>query len=447
MQILSVRTENTMMIELIEFEPKKGMTIIGGENGQGKSSELKSIEWCLFGISKRAWADPVRTGADESKTTIVLGEDGKPMFIVTKIIYPGKKASKLIVSTPEGATFNSAQTMLDKITGGRCIDPLKFFLMKANEQTETAANFAGIDLTKLNQAYDLAYEGRKPLNARVKDLEAQFKATVFHDEVVFVDVADLSVKLQEANESQEGSREADTAHINAIERGNEMDRHLAAREKELKTLKATIAKQKAQRKEHSVTVSNLKQSLLVCEDALIDPAPIMTELEGAQENNALVSENDQRAKLETSLKEAKEKASKADDEVKECAAKRTKIISAAHFPLEGMGFDENGLTWQGHPFKQAGGADQLRVSTKMGFALGKGLKCSFIHDGSNLDDKSLALIDEITNEAGGCLFVAMPRTGKIKPTIIIEAGKVKGAKTKKAKIKKENKDETDGIKF
>ena len=63
--------------------------------------------------------------------------------------------------------------------------------------------------------------------------------------------------------------------------------------------------------------------------------------------------------------------------------------------MDGLGFDEDGVTYQGVPFSQASAAEQIRVSLAMAMALNPKLRVIRILDGSLLDADNLALIAEM----------------------------------------------------
>ena len=74
--------------------------------------------------------------------------------------------------------------------------------------------------------------------------------------------------------------------------------------------------------------------------------------------------------------------------------KRT-LIAGAKFPVDGMGFGDEGITLNGLPLEQASSAEQLRASFAMCAALNPELRVALIRDGSLLDDDSFALIEEM----------------------------------------------------
>ena len=63
MKINSLELENVKRIKAVKIEPTEtGLTVIGGRNGQGKTSVLDSIAWALGGDRFRP-SEPQREGS------------------------------------------------------------------------------------------------------------------------------------------------------------------------------------------------------------------------------------------------------------------------------------------------------------------------------------------------------------------------------------------------
>ena len=93
------------------------------------------------------------------------------------------------------------------------------------------------------------------------------------------------------------------------------------------------------------------------------------------------------------------------------------------WPVEGLGFDEDGVTVLGRPFDQASSTEQREAAFGIVAALNPTLKFAMIADGSLLDDESYADFARIAAEKGFQLFVE--RVGKGKEcTVIISDGEV-----------------------
>jgi len=73
-------------------------------------------------------------------------------------------------------------------------------------------------------------------------------------------------------------------------------------------------------------------------------------------------------------------------------------LAKAKFPVDGLGFDDSGVTYQNVPFDQASSAEQIRVSLGMAIALNPKLRVIRILDGSLLDDDNLKMISDAAAE-------------------------------------------------
>ncbi|MCA9529419.1 MAG: hypothetical protein KC543_04710, partial [Myxococcales bacterium] len=99
-------------------------------------------------------------------------------------------------------------------------------------------------------------------------------------------------------------------------------------------------------------------------------------------------------------------------------------IERAEFPLEGLGFAEEGVTLGGIPFAQASAAERLRASVAIGLALHPDLRVLLVRDGALLDDDSLKLVAEMAAAHEAQVWVE--RVGDGDPgAIIIEDGAVR----------------------
>ena len=99
------------------------------------------------------------------------------------------------------------------------------------------------------------------------------------------------------------------------------------------------------------------------------------------------------------------------------------MIASAEFPVEGLGFDETGVTMNDLPFVQASDALKLRVSVAMGMKMNPELRVLLIRNGSLLDEDNLAMIAEMAEESNSQVW--LEKVGKSDDvTVLIEDGMV-----------------------
>ena len=100
------------------------------------------------------------------------------------------------------------------------------------------------------------------------------------------------------------------------------------------------------------------------------------------------------------------------EEIETLRADRRLMIEAADMPLEGLGFGDDGLiTYNRIPFSQASQSEQLRISTAIGMKLNPG-GVILIRDGSLLDTEHLAMLEEMTDKAGACVWIERVSDGE-----------------------------------
>ena len=95
MKISSLEIENVKRVRAVHLEPAaNGLTVIGGKNGQGKTSVLDAIAWALGGEKYRPSA-PQREGA-------ALGPRLKVVLDNGLVVERTGRNSALTVTDPAG---------------------------------------------------------------------------------------------------------------------------------------------------------------------------------------------------------------------------------------------------------------------------------------------------------------------------------------------------------
>jgi len=169
---------------------------------------------------------------------------------------------------------------------------------------------------------------------------------------------------------------------------------------------------------------NAKQLAESIEGAVMpDVASYYTKIAGTEAENAKVRAN---AALEKARAAAKDRADESNKLTAELAAldqKKAEMIRGATMPVEGLSLTEDGVVYRGVPFAQASSAEQLRVSVAMGIAMNPTLKVLLIHDGSLLDDESLADVASMAAAADAQVWIERVGHGE-ECSVVIEDGSV-----------------------
>lgn len=370
MKIIKFTAENVKRLKAVEITPDGTVQVITGRNAQGKTSVLDAIWLALGGGSaSRGMVRPIRDGEDHAAVTLDLGD-----LIVTRT-WTGDKTT-LTVKTADGAKYSSPQTVLDALVGRLSFDPLEFTRLSAREQQAALLELVDldVDLGVLDRQRRAAYDERTEVGRKVKDLGVIEKPTPAPD--VERSASDLLTKIREA-QMLEREQETECAALDdAEERVAGLRDELAAAEADVERLRATVAAQAS----------------------VPDVAAMEAELDALEETNRAVRRNAaiaSRAAIKEGLAARYEMLTKRIDDLDKTKAQ---ALAAATFPVAGLGFDDNGVTYQGVPFSQASSAEQIRVSLAMAMALNPELRVIRILDGSLLDAENLALIAEMAAE-------------------------------------------------
>jgi len=159
-----------------------------------------------------------------------------------------------------------------------------------------------------------------------------------------------------------------------------------------------------------------------CKD--LDVETIKQQIADADGTNAKIRENAERRRLSGEADEAEAQSNDLTEILDKLDAEKAKALAEASFPVEGLAFDSDGVTYNGIPFEQSSSAEQLRISVAMGLALHNDLKVLLIRDGSLLDADSLRMVAEMATDADAQVWIERVSDGD-EVTVIIEDGMVK----------------------
>ena len=409
LKIVSLDAENVKRLRAVHItpDPDGSLVVIAGRNAQGKTSVLDSIWLALGGAtaSKRT-PRPVRDGEKHASVTLNLGD-----LIVTRT-WDADGKSKLTVASADGARYNSPQAMLDGLVGRLSFDPLAFVQADGKTQRQQLLELVDlpVDLEALDTERQQVFEERTGVNRAIKDVTAQLggmpkPAPGLPD--AEQSASDLLAQVREAESAVQRWHDIQAAKADADE----------AVGRAAKTLQEALDRQKAA----NIAVDNTPS-------VTADPAVILQQLEQLEQTNAAVRAAAARREHEERLARLTARAGAHTDRLAAIDSERATALAAAAMPIDGLGLDDDGVTYQGAPLKQASGAEQLRVSIAMAMALNPSIRVIRITDGSLLDSTNLALIEQMATEHGFQVWLErVDETGAM--GVVIEDGAVAPALT------------------
>jgi hypothetical protein len=427
MKVVKLQAENFKRLKAIDITPTDPMMIVSGANAQGKTSVLDAI-WAALGGGEMSKSTgtvmPIRDGEKSAFVKLDIGD-----YIVTRKWTAS--GSTLAVETREGAAYKSPQAILDGLVGKIAFDPLSFANMDEKKQRETLLKLVdlGIDLDKIAADRKAQCDARTDVNKVAKLLSAKIAmAPVVPEDTPDMELS-LSAIAEEINAAQavirandkrrEAPAKAESERDAAVKRNHDLavaiDRHNSELEAEIARRMAELEREKSRR---LADIERLKASVPVLEKAvsdandkleasqvevaaLVDPdtAALNAKMSGAEAVNSNVRVKQALQRLRGDLEEVTKNADAHTAKIEALDAEKEAALKSAKFPVDGLGFSDTGVTFNGIPFSQCSAAERLRTSIAMAMAMNPKLRVLRITDGSLIDSKNMAIIEEMVKSA------------------------------------------------
>lgn len=355
-KISSLELENVKRVRALSLEPTTdGLTVIGGGNGQGKTSVLDAIAWALGGNRKR----PDRPTRDGSATPAQLRVELSNGIVVER---KGKNGA-LTVTDPEGR--RAGQALLDSFVEELAIDLPRFMAMSDREKAGELLGVVGIgeELERLDRDLERARSARL-----AKGQEKRAKAKVAEEAPWYPDApeepvsaADLLAEQQAAQatnmENERIRAAADRAerdHERAVSELSEAERALAAA-----TERAEAARRAASAASEAAKAA--REMADACADA--DTTDLDVRIGEVDRVNEMVRANRERARLQAEADDAEAQYRELNEDCDELQRSRVALLEGADMPLDGLSVEDGRLMYRGAAWGEMSGSEQLRVAT------------------------------------------------------------------------------------
>lgn len=152
-KISAFEIENVKRVKAVAYEPtENGLTVLGGKNGQGKTSVLDAIAWALGG-NRFAPSAPYREGSTIPPHLKIKLSNG---IVVER---SGKNSSLKVIDT---AGNKGGQALLDAFVSNFALDLPKFMNATGKEKADTLLQIIGVG----NRVYELETQETQVYNER-----------------------------------------------------------------------------------------------------------------------------------------------------------------------------------------------------------------------------------------------------------------------------------------
>lgn len=348
-KINQLEIENVKRIKAVKIEPKEtGLTIIGGNNNQGKTSVLDAIAWALGG-EKYKPSQAVREGSMVPPNLHLVMSNGL-------VVERKGKNSTLKVTDPNGK--KAGQQLLNEFIEQLALDLPKFMNASGKEKADVLLQIIGVgpQLIELDQKEKELYQERLYVG-RTADQKAKFaKEMTYYDDVPkeLISPSELIRQQQEIlarNGENERKRSAAVA-LNA-ER-NRLAEKVNALKEELERYQTQLIKV-----DHDMNIAYKTAEELHDEST----AELEASIANIDEINRKIRANLDKEKAEDDARGYQTSYEKLTGQIENIRQKRTALLDAAELPLTGLSVKDGELIYNGQKWDNMSGSDQLKVST------------------------------------------------------------------------------------
>lgn len=377
--INKLEIENVKRIKAVKVEPSPtGLTVIGGNNNQGKTSVLDSIAWALGGNRFKP-SKATREGSVIPPSLKITMSNGL-------VVERKGKNSSLKVIDPNGK--KGGQQLLDSFVEELAINLPKFMDSTAKEKADILLQIIGVgpQLAELEIKEKRLYDQRHAIGVIADQKEKFAKEQIYYPDAPkeLISIADLIAEQQEVlakngenARKRQNAQQIKTAYEGKLAEVNRLSEQLKAARAELETLENDLQ-----------IATNLTIDLI---DESTEE--IESNIANIEQINLKVRANLDKDKAEEDAKVQRDQYNKLSVQIEDVRKSKRDLLTNADLPLEGLSVNDGKLLYLGQEWDNMSGSQQLMVAT----AIVRKLKpdCGFV-----LIDK-LEQMDQITLDQFG----------------------------------------------
>lgn len=409
-KINKLEIENVKRIKAVKIEPTaSGLTIVGGNNNQGKTSVLDSIAWALGGEKYRP-SQPQREGSTIPPTLHIVLNNGL-------IVERKGKNSSLKVTDPSGN--KGGQQLLNEFVEQLALDLPKFMEASGREKAQTLLKIIGVgdQLAALDQEENELYNQRRTIGQIADQKEKFAKEQPYYSDAPkeLISPSDL-IRQQQEILARNGENQRKRDQVKKYEDSvfflqQSVDSMNEQLEEE---------KRKLQEAEENLRIAQMNAQDLQDEST----AKLEESISNIEEINRKVRANMDKDKAEDDAKEYRNQYNALTTEINKKRNAKTDLLQSAELPLPELSVKDGELIYKGQQWDNMSGSDRLKVSTAIVRKLNP--KCGFV-----LLDKLEQMDIQTLNEFGqwleqeGLQAIATRVSTGDECSIIIEDGYVK----------------------
>ncbi|MEA9983686.1 hypothetical protein [Subtercola sp. RTI3] len=400
--VTSITVRNYKGVREIIVHPEgSALVVIAGANGQGKTSFIDGVGEIIDPKGVKLTTAPIRTGEEEAFVEIETD--------VARVRRVWKKddAGQLSAYALDGAKYPSGKQFIVDATGGVLFDPFEF--VGLDDKKQRAQLLKAVDLP-----FDLDEEDRKYAGAfsrradKKKDLArvaaALTQLTAPDDDTPPDELAagDIMAELETARRANDEYEKLESSKTDLSERVTKLEAALAEARAALAFVQTSLS-------EHAPRV---------------DTGAIVARIDSLQATNAKIRDGQRYLAAVAAVASETEAVATLEAEVAAIVELKRAGLASATFPVDGLGFDDDGVTFGGRPFKNLNEADQTVVAFDLATLPTPDLRLVVIKNGNDLDRAAVEKIRVRCEERGYLALMERRTLPNDQTGIVIVEGEV-----------------------
>ncbi|RFA12120.1 hypothetical protein B7R22_16955 [Subtercola boreus] len=376
--VTSISVRNYKGVKEITVSPEGSyLVVIAGGNGQGKTSFMDAVGELIDPKGVKLTTKPIREGESEAFVELTTN--------VAKVRRVWKKddAGTMSAFALDGAKYPSGKDFVVKATGGVLFDPYEFVGLKETEQRAKLLRLVELpfDLDELNRTYAGAFTRRTDKKKDLARVTTALGLLAKPDDDTPPDelsAADIMAELETA-------RRANDEFDKLVASKTEMSDRVAKLEALLVEARAALA---------------FTEKAIAKHPGKVDTSAIVARLESLQQINASVRGAQQYRAALAAVDAETAAVATLDAEIDAVEAKKRAGLAAAKFPVDGLGIDDDGVTFTDRPFKNLNEAEATVVAFDLATLPQPDLRLVVIKNGNDLAPDTVERIREKCEERG-----------------------------------------------
>ncbi len=403
MKITKLALENVKRVKAVTIEPSlNGLTVIGGRNGQGKTSVLDAIAWALGG-NKYA---PSNAGRDGSMLAPALRVELDNGIIVER---NGEK-STLKVTDPQGK--KAGQALLDAFVEKLALDLPKFLSVNSKEKAKVLLQIIGVkeELAKLECEEQATYNKRHEVG-RIADAKAKYASQM----AVYEDVPDAPISAMELIKQQQAILLQNAKNQKTRQSFSDLTQHKTRLVNQIQLLQTELATL-----ENDLVIAQKSAETLQDESTEALEKSILH----IDELNSKIRMNLDRDKALQDADCFKQEYNALSDKLDQIRIHKTNLLQSAQMPLPDLSVSDGELIYKGKNWDCMSGSEQLMVAVAIVQKLNPHCQFVLIDQIEQMDIDTLQAFGQWLTTQGLQAICTRVSTGN-ECEIIIEDGEIK----------------------